>query len=177
MAVVAPDRPGLLSLAAGVLALHRLDVRSASSAGHGASSLTVLRVAARFGALPDWRLVREELRRAVAGELAVGDVLRSRERAYARASGPPPAPPVVRLVDDASDTATVVEVRAADALGVLHRLTGALADCGLDVRTAHVSTLGADVVDAFYVVGPDGGRLTDPALRARVGERVRAALA
>ena len=36
---------------------------------------------------------------------------------------------------------------------------------GLDVRTAHISTLGADVVDAFYVVGRDG-KLTDEAERA-----------
>ena len=176
VAVVAPDAPGLLSLSAGVLALHRLDVRSAYADVHRGTSLAVLRVAPRFGALPDWRLVGEELRRAVTGELVVSEVLLARERAYAR-PGPPAAPPTVRLVDDASSTATVVEVRAADALGVLHRITGALAGCGLDVRTAHVSTLGADVVDAFYVVGPDGGPLRDPALRDRVAERVLAALA
>ena len=176
VAVVAPDRPGLLSLAAGVLALHRLDVRSAYAATYGASGLTVLRVAPRFGGLPDWRVVREELRRAVQGELPVEDVLRSREQAYAR-GGPPPAPATVRLLDDASAVATVVEVRAPDALGVLHRITAALQACGLDVRTAHVSTLGADVVDAFYVVGPDGGKLRDPGLREQVGRRVHEALA
>jgi [protein-PII] uridylyltransferase len=57
----------------------------------------------------------------------------------------------------------VVEVRAADALGVLHRITAALACAGLDVRTAHISTLGADVVDAFYVVDRDGRKLSDAA--------------
>jgi UTP:GlnB (protein PII) uridylyltransferase len=36
------------------------------------------------------------------------------------------------------------------------------------VRTAHISTLGADVVDAFYVVGADGGKVTEPDLRARL---------
>ena len=75
-----------------------------------------------------------------------------------------------------SEAATVVEVRAADALGVLHRITGALAAAGLDVRTAHISTLGADVVDAFYVVGPGGGKLTDPVLRDLVQDRVLAVL-
>ena len=81
-----------------------------------------------------------------------------------------------QLLDDASHSATVVEVRAADGLGVLHRIASALGECGLDVRTAHISSLGADVVDAFYVVGPDGGQLIDPALRDRVAERVLAAL-
>ncbi len=174
--VVARDRPGLLALATGVLALHRLDVRSASAFARGSTGVVVLRVAPRFGTLPDWRVVRDELRRALDGELAVPEVLRSREQAYAR-DRPPPAPATVRLLDDASDTATVVEVRAADGLGVLHRIASALGGCGLDVRTAHISSLGADVVDAFYVVGPDGCKLTDPALRELVGQRVLAALA
>jgi len=67
-------------------------------------------------------------------------------------------------------------VRARDALGVLHRITTAIAACGLDVRSAHVSTLGADVVDAFYVVGPDGGKVTDPDLRTLARDAVLAAL-
>ncbi len=173
--VVAQDRPGLLALAAGVLALHRLDVLSAYASARGSTAVTVLRVAPRYGALPDWALVQEELRRAVAGELVVPDVLRAREQAYGR-GGAPVAAPTVELLDGASDSATVVEVRAADALGVLHRIATALVGCGVDVRTAHISTLGADVVDAFYVVGPDGGPLTDPAHRDRVRRDVLAAL-
>ncbi len=174
--VVAPDAPGLLSLAAGVLALHRLDVRSASVFSRDATAVTVFRVEPRFGALPDWAVVQSDLRRALAGDLDLPAVLASREAAYAPRTGLPVAAPEVRLLDDASAAATVVEVRAADALGVLHRITGALAGAGLDLRTAHISTLGADVVDAFYVVGPDGGKLADPVLRARVQDEVLAAL-
>ena len=70
----------------------------------------------------------------------------------------------------------MLEVRAPDELGVLHRITAALAGCGLDVRSAHVSTLGADAVDAFYLVGPDGGPLTDPVLRSGVCAAVLQAL-
>jgi [protein-PII] uridylyltransferase len=69
-----------------------------------------------------------------------------------------------------------VEVHAADALGVLHRITGALASTGLDVRTAHISTLGVDVVDAFYVLDKNGNKLTDDDLRTRVADTVLAAL-
>ena len=164
--VVAPDLRGLLSTTTGVLALHRLDVRSASVFSRGATAVTVCRVAARFGSLPDWSVVQLDLRRALAGELDVDAVLAAREAAYASRTAAPAAAPVVRLLDDVSDSATVVEVHAADRLGVLHRITGVLASQGLDVRTAHISTLGADVVDAFYVVGPDGGRLTDEAARS-----------
>jgi len=175
--VVAPDRPGLLSLTTGVLALHRLDVRSASVFSRGATAVTVCRVEPRFGALPDWVVVQGDLHRALADELDLAAVLSAREAAYAARTGLPPAPPVVRLLDDVSDSATVVEVHAADGLGVLHRITGALTGAGLDVRSAHISTLGADVVDAFYVVGADGRKLTDPAQRAHVSEAVLATLA
>ena len=122
-------------------------------------------------------MVRADVRRALDGELALLEQLSSREAAYAPTAVLPAAPPTVRLVDDASDRATVVEVRATDALGVLHRITSALAACGLDVRTAHISTLGADVVDAFYVVGPDGHKLSDEKLRRLVQDSVLFALA
>jgi [protein-PII] uridylyltransferase len=174
--VVAPDRPGLLSLSAGVLALHRLDVRSAAAFSHGTTAVSVFRVSPRFGSPPDWTVVRKDLEKATEGSLDLDEKLAAREAAYARRSPLPVAPPTVRLIDDASDTATVVEVRAPDGLGILHRITAALDDCGLDVRTAHISTLGADVVDAFYVVGEDGAKVSDPALRRRVESELLAAL-
>ena len=140
-------------MSAGVLALHRLDVRSASAFARGVTAVTVFRVSPRFGALPDWNVVRADLRHALEGTLPLSERLAAREAAYARRSGIPVVASTVRLVDDASETATVVEVRAPDELGVLHRITAVLDSYGLDVRSAHVSTLGADVVDAFYVVG------------------------
>lgn len=174
--VVAPDRPGLLAVVAGTLALHRLDVLSASVFPREAMSVTVFRVAPRFGSLPDWALVQGDLRRALEGELNLAAVLATREAAYAPRAGLPRAPAQVRIVDDASDRATIVEVHAADAIGVLTRIAGALAAAGLDVRTAHISTLGTDVVDSFYVVGPDGAALSAPDLRERVEQEVLAAL-
>jgi [protein-PII] uridylyltransferase len=81
-------------------------------------------------------------------------------------------PPLVLWFDGAATDATVLELRAADAAGLLHRVTAALERCGLDVRGARVSTLGGAVVDAFYLVGPDGGPVTDPELRGRVGAAV-----
>ena len=64
--------------------------------------------------------------------------------------------------------ATVVEVHARDALGVLYRITGALSDLDLDIVSAKVQTLGADVVDSFYVRSGDGTKPSDPTLLAEV---------
>ncbi len=55
----------------------------------------------------------------------------------------------------------MVEVRAEDLVGQLHRITRALVECHLDVTSAKVSTFGSAVVDAFYVRDPDGRKLTD----------------
>jgi [protein-PII] uridylyltransferase len=87
------------------------------------------------------------------------------------------APPKVTLVDDASDTATVVEVRAHDTPGLLWRVGRALGDCGLDVRAARVETLGAEAVDVFYVVDAGGGPVKDRGTRGSIAAGVLAALA
>ena len=91
---------------------------------------------------------------ALEDRLALDALLAERAQAYAamyrvRAARPPEA--LVLFDDEASETATVIEVRAPDGVGVLYRITRALAGCGLDVRSAKVLTLGHEVVDTFYV--------------------------
>jgi [protein-PII] uridylyltransferase len=197
--VVAPDRPGLLWRAAAVLASHRLAVRSANATSHGAMAVTAFTVAHPYGDPPDAALVTSDLRRALAGDLDVAGRLErqgriaappqprgrpalaprsgSPGRAAPRSASPgPAAPPKVTLVDDASRTATVIEVRAHDAPGLLWRIGRALGECGLDVRAARVETLGAEAVDVFYVAGADGGPVTDPATRGQIAAQVLAAL-
>ncbi|MEN3357322.1 MAG: [protein-PII] uridylyltransferase [Mycobacteriales bacterium] len=188
--VAAPDEPGLLSRTAGVLALHQLDVRSATiatvrDAGStadplaGAMAVNVFQVTPRFGRGPDPALLRADVVRVLSGHLPVTERLAAKEQAYAPAGGSAAVgspPPWVLWFDDAATDATVLELRAADAVGLLHRVTGALEQCGLDVRTARVSTLGGAAVDAFYVVGPDGSPVTDAALRQKVEAAVLAAV-
>lgn len=166
--VVAPDRPGLLWRWAGVLALHRLTIRSATGTSVGATAVTVFDVTPRFGSPPDWDRLRADVRRAYDDALPLAAHLAERERAYTQTESAHVVPPAVLWDDAASDTSSVVEVRAHDSVGLLHRLTRALADLELDVRSARVSTLGAEVVDAFYVVEVDGGMVTDTARRGQI---------
>jgi [protein-PII] uridylyltransferase len=49
-------------------------------------------------------------------------------------------------------------VRAKDTVGLLYRITRAIAARELDIRRAMVSTLGHEVVDTFYVQMVGGGR-------------------
>ncbi len=57
-------------------------------------------------------------------------------------------------LDDEATDASIVEVRAADTIGLLYRLASALESCAVDVRAARLSSLGPAAVDAFYVVPP-----------------------
>jgi len=173
--IVAPDRTGLLWEAAGVLASHRLAVRSANATSHGKMAVAAFTVVPEYGDPPDADLVTSDLRRALEGRLDVAERLERRMRAH-RDSPVPVAPPKVTLVDDASSTATVIEVRAHDRPGLLWRIGRALGDCGLDVRAARVETLGAEAVDVFYVVDASGGPVGGTRIRGKIAAQVLAAL-
>lgn len=171
--VVAPDRPGLLWQAAGVLALHRLAVRGARTVSWNADGAADLPTALlefiavpEYGAGPDPAALEADLRRVLAGRLDVGQRLERRARRPRR--GVPVPPPRVTLLDDASSTATVIEVRAHDRPGLLWRIGRTLGSFGLRVRAARVETLGAEAVDVFYVTGADGRPLADDARRSAV---------
>ncbi|MEU7477494.1 [protein-PII] uridylyltransferase [Lentzea sp. NPDC042327] len=152
--VLAPDRPGMLSKAAGVLALNSLEVHAATLRSRGGATVDAFTVSPRFGSLPDAALLREQLARAIEGSLPLADKLAAKERDY---GGPPLDPPPARVLwfDDEATGAVVLELRAADRIGLLHRIAGALEQCGVDVRWARVSTLGATVVDSFSIAGSD----------------------
>ncbi|WP_175409327.1 [protein-PII] uridylyltransferase [Streptomyces sp. TRM64462] len=166
--IALPDQPGVLPAVAGVLALHRLTVRSADlraidlEAAGGGPSVLVLnwRVAAEYGSLPQAARLRADLVRALDGTLDIPSRLAEREAAYPRRRGVQAPPPRVTVAPAGSAArATVIEVRAQDAPGLLHRIGRALEGADVRVRSAHVSTLGANAVDAFYVTDVEGAPL------------------
>ncbi|MEU2761480.1 MULTISPECIES: [protein-PII] uridylyltransferase [unclassified Streptomyces] len=182
--IALPDRPGVLPAAAGVLALHRLTVRAAdlravelpNEVGERADLLLLSwRVAAEYGSLPQASRLRADLVRALDGSLDIRARLAEREAAYPRRRGVKAPPPRVTVAAAGSRRATVIEVRAQDAPGLLHRIGTALEGSAVRVRSAHVSTLGANAVDAFYVTGTDGEPLS-PGRASEVAQEVEKAL-
>lgn len=164
--IAVPDQPGVLPAVAGVLAMHRLTVRTAELSAvdlpdgvEGSVLLLNWRVAAEYGSLPQATRLRADLVRALDGTLDIAGRLAERDAAYPRRRGVVPPPPRVSVHPAASRLATVIEVRAQDAPGLLFRIGRALEDAGVRMRSAHVSTLGANAVDAFYVTGPEGAPL------------------
>lgn len=179
LTVVAPDRPGLFARVAGTLALHGLDIVSAAAAStDDGMAVEVFRVVPALEREPDWSRLEDDLKRALAGRLALEARLDERVRAYGKPSPSAPRPAEARVLWDnaASEAATVVEVRASDGIGVLYRITKALADCDLDVRSAKVQTLGHEVVDTFYVRDREGNKIEEPGYLAELQRALLAAL-
>ncbi|MFG2436524.1 [protein-PII] uridylyltransferase [Streptomyces sp. NPDC048508] len=164
--IAVPDQPGVLPAVAGVLAMHRLTVRTAELRAldlpdEVAGSVLLLnwRVAAEYGSLPQAARLRADLVRALDGSLDIAGRLAERDAAYPRRRGTIAPPARVTVAPAASRHATVIEVRAHDAPGLLHRIGRALEKAHVRVRSMHVSTLGANAVDAFYVTGTQGAPL------------------
>jgi [protein-PII] uridylyltransferase len=172
-----PDSPGALSAAAGVLALHSLEVHTAEVRTTGALEIARFAVSPRFGGLPDQALIRADLVRVLDGSLVLAEALARKEKDYA-----PTAPAVEGTVaprilwfDDEATGAVVMELRATDRIGLLHHVAGALESCDVEVRWARVATLGASVVDSFGLAGAGAAGGVTRADRRRIEQAVLAA--
>ena len=163
--VIAPDRVGLLADVAAALALQRVPVRAARAWSQSRYAVSVWEVAEVD---LDAAVLRERYEAVAEGKVDVARRLRG--------AGPARMlEPTVVVRPEASDQATVLEVRAADQLGVIHRVCTALAGLDVAVRSAHVDTLGPQAVDVFYLQEPAAGALTDQRA-ALAAHAVRAAL-
>ena len=167
--VVAPDRPGLFCQLSGLFAIQGLDVLAAnlrsSRSDRADADLAVdeFRVQPAHGDEYDWERFETNLGKVLDGQLALEARLAQRAQAYrptSRRRAGEQTSPQVTVHNDASEEASVVEVRAGNAIGVLYRIARAFLELQLDVRHAKVQTLGDEVVDSFYVVDHHGKKIT-----------------
>jgi [protein-PII] uridylyltransferase len=163
LTVMTEDRRGTFSRVAGALALHGVEILEAQLHTENGRALEVLRVGGGIGIDERPKQVAEDVRRALRGRVAIRARLiqRARNYRYQRATAARLVDPQVIVDNELSSSHTVLEVRGPDSIGVLYRVTRAIADLDLDIYTAKVQTLGDDVVDAFYVLDSDGMKVTD----------------
>ncbi len=177
LVVVAADRPGLFSDLTGVLALHGIGVLEARAHSESGQVLDRFVLDLPEGAEPRWERITADVVAVAERRLNVTEALARRGTAVReRRAAALPAPAVHVSVDnDASTSATVVEVRAPDAPGLLHRVSAVLAGLRLDIVSARVSTLGNAAIDTFYVKA-QGDKLPGPADVEQVRLALQAAL-
>jgi [protein-PII] uridylyltransferase len=148
--VVSGDRTGLMADVAGALAAQRASVRSARAWTQDDFAVSVWDI---DDSHLDEAVLRQRFEAIAAGRLDAAPRL------------PPPRglrlDPSVQVRHDASHGATVLEVRVDDRPGVVYRVCAALAGLQVTVRSAHLTTLGPQAVDVFYVQESGAGVLSD----------------
>lgn len=163
LTVVAPDQAGVFSRAAGALSLRGLDVLQADAYSSPAGMAAAMFRVAEPDTPVDWGRLTNDVRRALRGHLAIDARIAERARVYRRRSALAAEAAETSVVFDTTSAtdATIVEVRTGDRVGVLYQVTKILAEMGLDIRYAKIQTLAHEVIDSFYVTGPDGPMLDD----------------
>jgi [protein-PII] uridylyltransferase len=159
--IIAKDQTGLLSAVAGLMTISRFNVRSAKT--RTTNEIAVMRWIVELDAnaeLPSAEKLTEQLKKALSGELDLGRKIEERIDNYRKFPGIPTPPPVVFAANDLATNATIIEVRMHDRPGILFNVTRAISRFGVDIKSAIVSTLGAEAFDTLYVTDLEGQPLT-----------------
>ncbi len=170
LTVVAHDVSGLFGRVSGVLAMSGLEVLDAAAyTDDGQIGMAVCQFVVQEppSGPVDWDKVTGLVDLALDSRLALTARVTKRAEAYRRYRRRLSAEPARRLVNvdnSISDTATVVDVHAPDTVGLLFRLTKAIGELELDIRSAKVQTLGPEAVDCFYLRDSLGQKIFDEAL-------------
>lgn len=161
------DRVGLLGDVAGTLAWAGMTIRGLRAVTDGPHGMRSQWDVATPAVDPASLALR--LRRVLDGSVALD------ERVQVTPVGAD-APPRIDVVATPSAGATVLELRAGDRRGLLWQTFSTLSNAGIDVRSAHVDTLGTQAVDVLYLVDASGSPLTPEAtqrLVRQLGEALR----
>ena len=175
--IIAPDKPGLLSVVAGVLNLARFDVRSARTQTVEKSAVMKWLVTPnQYAPTVDSAAIHKMIADALADASELSAKISQRVADYANLPSIPVPSPVVETFMDAATDATIIEVRSHDRPALLFGIGEAITKCQIDIKSAIVTTLGAEAIDTLYVTEIGGGGLS--AARAQeVADRLSAALA
>ena len=174
--IVVPDSTGLLSTVAGVLNLLRLDVRSARTKSlSGAAVMEWIVIPDPNAPELTNKVLHDELSRALSSKSSLKERIQERIDAYAQLPSIPVPEPVVDTFMDAATDATIIEVRSHDRPALLFGIGDSIMRSNIDIRSAIVTTLGAEAIDTLYVTEIGGGPLT-PERAEEVATRLRTAL-
>ena len=159
--IIAKDQTGLLSAVAGLMTISRFNVRSAKT--RTTDGVAVMRWIVELDTnapMLTAEKLTDQLIKALSGELDLGRKIEERIDNYRRYPGIPTPPPVVFAANDLATNATIIEVRMHDRPGILFSVARAISRFGVDIKSAIVSTLGAEAFDTLYVTDLSGQPLT-----------------
>src|SRR5262245_11911105 len=119
-----------------------------------------------------WERAEHTLRGVLAGSVGVEGLGRRSSRPSLLSKKRRPVPTRVEVHNDVSPDYTVLDVYAADRVGLLFTITNSLYHAWVQIHLAKISTMVHEVLDVFYVTDAEGRKIEDP---GRI-ESIRAAL-
>ena len=117
------------------------------------------------------------IEQALSGELDIAAEFTKRAKGSANARRDAlPLSGQVFIENNASNIASVIELTGHDRSGFLYDVTSTMAELGLSIATAHISTYGAQVADVFYVKDAFGMKITHETRMKQVREKLLQAI-
>jgi [protein-PII] uridylyltransferase len=118
------------------------------------------------------------IEQALSGRLPIASEIRKASKALiGRRMRAIHVPPRLVIDNHASNNFTVLEVNGRDRPGLLHDVTAAISEQGLQIASAHVTTYGVRAVDVFYVKDIFGLKVENERRLQQLREALLAALA
>jgi [protein-PII] uridylyltransferase len=173
--VIARDRPYLFASLAGAISSFGFNILKAEAFANSRGIILDTFVFAdprRILQLnpPESERLTDLIQRVALGKTDVQRLMRGLTQPEARKR---PAPPEVRFDSEASDSATLVEIRADDRPGLLYSLAMAFSTANCNIDVVLIDTQRHRAIDVFYVAH-EGRKLT-PELQARIEQELLAA--
>ena len=168
------DRVGLMADIAGVLTANRLEVRAAEVKTRGTRTFSRGVVEPEYGDIPEVSRICEELRLVEQGVFDLGAKLDQRARSYWDNRQGEEFTLRVVVVEGASSSSSVIEVRANNMPGLLSTVARAIGKSRTEILTARAATLGDNAVDTFYL--QTGGKPLTPERLSQVRQAVASRL-
>ncbi len=179
LTVYTPDHPGLFAQIAGAIAVSGGSIVDAkiftTSDGFALDVFSVQDAeGGPFGDADRVARLRQTVDKTLSGQIVPRRLIAKRpSKSRANAFK---VPARVNFDNDASTTASVIEVRGPDRIGFLYDVTTALFESGLSISSAMIATYGERVVDVFYVRDGFGHKVTHPQRLKSIETRLLKAL-
>ena len=103
--------------------------------------------------------IRQELIDVLSGNSDIDHLLKRHRMKWKRLTKPQNPNTRIAVEFESHPLFTIIDVFAPDRLGVLYKITESISSLGLNISSAKIATRADGIVDSFYVLDKDGGKV------------------